>query len=62
MPSTISLSTLKLHNERLNKMLADMQSYFGAPPPKPGDTIEEIMYKAGQQSVLDYFQQQLEEN
>jgi hypothetical protein len=43
-------------------MLADMQSYFGAPPPKPGDTIEEIMYKAGQQSVLDYFQQQLEEN
>jgi len=62
MQSTISLSTLKLHNERLNVLFADMQAYFSAPPPKPGDTIEEIMYRAGQQSVLDYLQKQLEES
>jgi len=61
MTQEITLSTLKLHNERLAELLRDMEIFFEWQPVTPKDTIESIMYRAGQASVVDYIKTQMEE-
>ena len=62
MPTQISLSTLKLHNERLNELVGELEEYFNFQTPSPKDDLSTIMYKAGQASVLDFIKQRLEED
>jgi hypothetical protein len=62
MQSTISLSTLKLHNERLNDLIKELEDYFSFKTPTPKDDIATIMYRAGQASVLEYIKQRLDED
>ena len=61
MQTPISLNTLKLHNERLNEMVAELEAYFSFEPPTPSSSMEEIMYSAGQASVVNYIKSKLEE-
>ena len=61
MTQEITLSTLKLHNERLAELLRDMELFFKWQPVTPKDTIESIMYRSGQASVVDYIKIQMEE-
>ena len=51
---SISLNTLKLHNERLDELLKKLEDYFGWEPIHQKEDIQSIMYRAGQASVIDY--------
>ena len=51
---SISLNTLKLHNERLNELIDKLEQNFGWKPIHPKEDIQSIMYRAGQASVIDY--------
>ena len=56
-----SLATLKLHNERLVKFTDELEENFGDLTIHPKMSSEEIMYKAGQKSVVDYIKTKMEE-
>ena len=51
---SISLNTLKLHNDRLQELIKNLEDNFGWEPVPPKESIESIMYRAGQASVIDY--------
>ena len=51
---SISLNTLKLHNDRLDELLKKLEADFGWKPIHPSEPIESIMYRAGQACVIDY--------
>ena len=52
---------VSLHSERLEKLIEDVESKFPDDPIHPKETIESIMYKAGQQSVVQYIKSYLED-
>ena len=58
---SISLNTLKLHNQRLDDLVTRLENNFSARPITPTDTIESIMYRAGQASVIEYMKSIMEE-
>ena len=58
---SISLNTLKLHNERVDDLLKKVEDNFKWQPVHPKEPIESIMYRAGQASVVDYIKQLNEE-
>ena len=58
---SISLNTLKLHNERVDELLQKVEDHFKWQPVHPKEKIESIMYRAGQASVVEYIKQKLEE-
>ena len=51
---SISLNTLKLHNDRLEELIQKLDDNFGWKPIHPTETIESIMYRDGHASVIDY--------
>ena len=51
---SISLNTLKLHNDRLEELIKKLEDNFGGEAVHPKESIESIMYRAGQASVIDY--------
>jgi len=59
---SISLNTLKLHNERVEDLLQQVEDHFKWRPVHPKEQIESIMYRAGQASVVDYIKSLQEEN
>ncbi len=58
---SISLSTLKLHNERLDELVTRLDQNFGWKPIHPKEPVESIMYRAGQASVIEYIKSIMEE-
>ena len=52
MQTQISLSTLKLHTDKLDKLVAQLESEFPWQPVHPKEPIESIMYRSGQASVV----------
>ena len=56
-----SLSTLKLHSERFEKLVARLESEFPWQPVHPKEEITSIMYRAGQNSVIRRLKTLLEE-
>ena len=62
MPTQISLNTLKLHNERVDELFKKVEDNFKWQPVHPKESIESIMYRAGQASVVQYVKQILDEN
>ena len=61
MPTQISLNTLKLHNERVDELFKKVEDNFKWNPVHPKESIESIMYRAGQASVVEYIRNLLEE-
>ena len=61
MQTQISLNTLKLHNERLDKLIIRLEENFGWKPVRPNEDISTIMYRAGQASVIEYINSIMEE-
>jgi|TARA_R100001230_G_C5578445_1_gene98094 hypothetical protein len=62
MQTPIYPSTLKFHSEKLESLVADLESRFPWQPVHPKEPIESIMYRAGQDSVVQYIKSYLEEN
>jgi|TARA_Y100000996_G_scaffold414101_1_gene404071 hypothetical protein len=58
---SISLNTLKLHNERVDDLLKQVEDNFKWQPVHPKEPIESIMYRAGQASVVEYIKQLITE-
>ena len=54
MQTQISLSTLRLHNDTLDKLIDKLEENFGWKPVHPKEEINTIMYRAGQASVIEY--------
>ena len=53
--------TLKLHSDRLTDILAHLQETFPPQNIHPKMSSEEIMYHAGQASVVEYFKTIIDE-
>jgi hypothetical protein len=58
---SISLNTLKLHNERLDKLIKQLEANYAWKPIHPKEPIESIMYRAGQASVIEYINSIMED-
>tara|TARA_E500000318_G_C3552084_1_gene209316 strand:+ start:901 stop:1092 length:192 start_codon:yes stop_codon:yes gene_type:complete len=61
MTTGISLNTLKLHNERLEKLIDTLEENFGWKPIHPKEDVQTIMYRAGQASVIEYIRSIMED-
>ena len=61
MQTQISLSTLSLHSEKLDKLVAQLEKEFPWQPVHPKESIESIMYRSGQDSVVRRIKTLLEE-
>ena len=61
MQTQISHNTLKLHNERLDLLVDQLEDEFPWQPVHPKEAIESIMYRAGQASVVQRIKQLLDE-
>jgi len=59
---SISLNTLKLHNERVEDLLKKVEDNFKWNPVHPKESIESIMYRSGQASVVAYIKNLIEED
>ena len=60
MQTQIYPSTLNLHSEKLEKLIEDLENKFPPHTIHPKEEINSIMYKAGQQSVVEYVKQLLD--
>ena len=60
MQTQIYPSTLNLHSEKLEKLIEDLENKFPPHTIHPKEDINSIMYKAGQQSVVEYVKQLLD--
>ena len=58
---SISLNTLKLHNERVEELLKKVEDNFKWQPVHPKEELASIMYRAGQASVVEYIKQRIKE-
>ena len=58
---SISLNTLKLHNQRLDELVNRLEDNFSWKPVHPKEPIESIMYRAGQASVIEYIKSIMED-
>jgi hypothetical protein len=54
MQTQISLNTLNVHSEKLEKLVEDLETKFPWQPVHPKEEITSIMYRAGQYSVVEY--------
>ena len=60
MQTQIYPSPLNLHSEKLEKLIEDLENQFPPQTIHPKEEINSIMYRAGQQSVVEYVKQLLE--
>tara|TARA_R100000353_G_C6474758_1_gene187523 strand:- start:682 stop:870 length:189 start_codon:yes stop_codon:yes gene_type:complete len=54
--------TLKFHRQSLEQLANNLEENFGSLVIHPKMSSEEIMFKAGQQSVVEYVKRKLEED
>ena len=54
-------STLNIYSEKLEKLVEDLEEKFPFPPVHPKEELPSIMYRSGQQSVVQYVKQILDE-
>ena len=62
MQTPISLNTLNIYSEKLEKLVEDLEEKFPFQPVHPKEELNVIMYRSGQQSVVQYIKQVQEEN
>ena len=62
MQTQIYPNTLNIYSEKLEKLVEDLESKFPFQPVHPKEELPSIMYRAGQQSVVQYVRQILDEN
>ena len=61
MQTPIYPNTLNIYSEKLTKLVEDLQEKFPFQPVHPKEELPSIMYRSGQQSVVQYVKQILEE-
>lgn len=58
---SISLNTLETFGFTVKQMIVEMDEMFPPLSISPSDSTEQIMYKAGQRSVVEWLQRRLQE-
>jgi len=61
MQTQTSLNTLNFHSDKLAKLVEDLESKFAWYPVHPKEDLASIMYRSGQQEVVQYVKSILEE-
>jgi hypothetical protein len=61
MQTQIYPSTLNIYSEKLTKLVEDLEDKFPFQPVHPKEELNVIMYRSGQQSVVQYIKQILDE-
>jgi hypothetical protein len=56
----IFLTTLETHGLQLTALMEDLENTFPHVNPRPSDTHAEIIYRAGQRSVVNYIQRRID--
>ena len=62
MQTPISHSTLSFHSEKLEKLVEDLEAKFAWHPGHPKEDLASIMYRSGQQDVVQYVKSILNED
>ena len=62
MQTPTSLNTLKFYSDKLEKLVEDLEAKFAWYPIHPKEDIASIMYRSGQQDVIQYVKTILEED
>jgi len=62
MQTPTSLNTLNFYSDKLEKLVEDLEAKFAWYPIHPKEDIASIMYRSGQQDVVQYVKTILEEN
>ena len=61
MQSPISMNMLEARGMELSSTLSQLNEIFPPVNPTPDMSTEQIMFRAGQRSVVEWIQQQMEE-
>ena len=61
MQTPTSLNTLNFHSDKLAKLVEDLETKFAWYADHPKEDIASIMYRSGQQEVVQYVKSILEE-
>jgi len=56
------VSTLEVFGIQANSIINELDDYFPPFTPTPSDTMEKIMYQAGQRSVVEWLHQRMKSN
>ena len=62
MQTQIYPSTLKVYSDKLEGLVADIEQQFAWQPVHPKEQLPSIMYRAGQDSVVQYIKKLLEDD
>ena len=62
MPEATIISLLEAKGIQANALLQQLEETFPPTNPSPEDTMEKIMYQAGQRSVVEWVIRYMEEN
>ena len=62
MQTPTSLNTLNFYSDKLEKLVEDLDTKFAWYPIHPKEDLASIMYRSGQQDVVQYVKTILEEN
>ncbi len=57
-----SPNTLKFYSDKLEKLVEDLESKFAWYPVHPKEELASIMYRSGQQEVVQYIKSILKED
>ena len=60
--SPLTLDLLEVKGMQANVLLQTLEETFPPTNPNPEDTMEKIMYRSGQRSVVEWIIQYMEEN
>ena len=61
-PNMPDLSLLDVRGMTANAMLSKLEESFPPTKPTPDDTMQKIMYRSGQRSVVEWVIQYMEQN
>ena len=61
MQTQTSLKTLNFYSDKLAKLVEDLETKFAWYPVHPKEDLASIMYRSGQQEVVQYVKSILEE-
>jgi hypothetical protein len=61
MQTPTSPNTLKFYSDKLEKLVEDLESKFAWHPVHPKEDLASIMYRSGQQDVVQYIKSIVEE-
>ena len=61
MQTPTSLNTLKFYSDKLEKLVEDLEAKFAWHPVHPKEDLASIMYRSGQQDVVQYIKSIVEE-